>query len=626
MVARVNSAEGGTSGATVTTGNSGGTSGDAWDEVSIPAGTTLTYQTAAAYKGSRGYRVTTGTTSGHGADMRWALAGWPLVRQRFYIRFSALPGYESQVAYVSSPSGSLLARVMVTSTGKLSVFNAWFSRLWTSTNSLAVNTWYRIEFIVVPGTTYSNGTIRVAYAAGDGAVAETYVSTAANTGNGGVLGQMYVGKLTGVWNANLDFDDVAADDQSSSSFLGVSAASGTPVVVDPTTVPLPAPPPWPPQPPFTQAIRNPITIWYTVDASLDGAPVEGATELRPTGGSITHTSKPGVARTLQLELAPEPGLFDKLAPIGTTLRVTAHIRYTDRTVVDIPMGVFDVDSQKITVGSGSLSLTAPDKWVRIQRAQFLGPAASTPGMQVREQIVALVRDALGADEEVAVTATMSANMGALTWEKDRAKAINDLAASIGAWVYFDRNGVCTLADLPVAGAGVNWLVDASPTGVLTSLDRERSRTDTYNVVVVSSSNADGELFAPVWVWDDDPSSPTYAGTDPKVNPASAGPFGLVTFYYDTPVAVTAGQARIVGLTILAKVSGMASQVSLEQVPNPAFDALDIIEVLMPPEQRGVSPVTERHLVETVTHPLAFGSAQHIEGRSTRSDAILGGTG
>jgi hypothetical protein len=54
------------------------------------------------------------------------------------------------------------------------------------------------------------------------------------------------------------------------------------------------------------------------------------TDLRPTGGSITDTTKPGVRRVLNLELAPTPGLFDLLAPVGTLLTVFAHITYMDR--------------------------------------------------------------------------------------------------------------------------------------------------------------------------------------------------------------------------------------------------------------------------------------------------------
>jgi hypothetical protein len=86
-----------------------------------------------------------------------------------------------------------------------------------------------------------------------------------------------------------------------------------------------------------------------------------------------------VRRVLNLELAPEPGLFDLLSPIGTTLTVTARVMYTNRTTVDIPMGVFDVDSESLSEGGGGLSLTAPDKWVRIQRARFIKPQASNPG-------------------------------------------------------------------------------------------------------------------------------------------------------------------------------------------------------------------------------------------------------
>ena len=239
-------------------------------------------------------------------------------------------------------------------------------------------------------------------------------------------------------------------------------------------------------------------------------------------------------RTLNLQLAPWPGLFDKLAPFGTEIAVTAHVRYTNRTTVDIPMGVFDVDSQDFTEGGGGLSLTAPDKWVRVQRARFIGPKAATRGSLVTGQIAALIREALGASEPVVITATSKATMRTTVWgEPDRDKAILDLAKSIGAWVYFDRNGVATIADLPTAGKTANWLVDASATGVLTELDRQRDRSRTYNVVVVSSSASDGELFPTQYVWDDDPDSPTFAGTNPKTA-ANVGPFGIVPYLFETP--------------------------------------------------------------------------------------------
>jgi hypothetical protein len=371
---------------------------------------------------------------------------------------------------------------------------------------------------------------------------------------------------------------------------------------------------------YVQTIRaSSYVLFYTVDALLDGAPVGGATGLVPTGGRITDTTKPGVRRVLNLDLAPSPGLFDALSPIGTQLKVSATVRFTDRSTVSIPMGVFEVDSEKLSEGGGGLSLTAPDKWARIQRARFILPQLSSGGMRVTAQIAALIRGALPG-EDVVVTATSTATVPQLTWEKDRDKTIQELAQSIGAWVYFDRKGVATIADIPTIGASADWLVDASPSGVLIALDRERSRANTCNVVVVASSASTQSAFVPQVVWDLDVNSPTYAGVDPILNPETAGPFGIVPYFYDTAVLTSENAAKDAGLTILSRVTGLASQVSLGQTPNPALDAFDVIDVLPPRERYDIPRVLERHVADTVTHPLTVGGSTQIDGRSTRTDS------
>lgn len=407
---------------------------------------------------------------------------------------------------------------------------------------------------------------------------------------------------------------------------------------------------------YRQALRSGMGLVYTVDAFYNDVPVDGATDLRPVGGSITDTIKPGVRRTLSLELA-DPDLFDKLAPIGTELRVSANVTYADRSTEQIPMGVFDVDSQRLSVGDGSLSLTAPDKFARIKRARFIAPQASTRGISVRDQIIRLIRGALGL-VEVNDQASSSAIMRPLVWEKDRDQAIIDLAASIGAWVFFDRNGIATIDDVPTVSQTADWVVDASAQGVLISLDRERSRQNAYNVVVVESSAASGALFPTQVVWDRDPQSPTYAGNNPRTDPGSAGPFGVVPYFHDSPIARTTAQAIKIGQTILARTVGLASQVSLSQTPNPALDAFDVIDVLPPGwvtqareistsgggfglDPFGTGPfglstggtayetyrvstqVIERHIADTVTHPLSATEPLRIDGRSTRTDEYTG---
>lgn len=620
MTTFTNTAAGGTDGATVTVTNSGGASGDPWTVVSKPSGTTLTFAASAAYEGSLGYRFTHGTGSGAGTWVRRSVAGDTQLRDRFYLECSAYPTVAVQVAYVSDSDGIVVARVILTTAGHLGIQNKAGTTLFTS-GPIGLNTDVRVEWIVAPGTTSSNGTVKFGWAVGEAAIsgANTFSSTSADVGTKPLKNVSY-GKLAGTWNATVHVNHVSGDSLSSVDFLG-------PV----TTAPAPAPPPpapsspgWPPDP-YRQVIRGPADITYTVDAAFGGEPVAGASGMAPVGGTITDTTKPGVRRLLTLELAAAPGLYDLLAPIGTMLTVTATVTYTNRSTLDIPMGVFEVDTIRKDEAAGKITLTAPDKWARIQRARFVAPTGSMTSHPVSTNIAELIRGAWGAGELVTVTATSTAVMGGLVWERDRDKAILELAESIGAWVFFDRQGVATVADIPTIGSEADWLVDASASGVLTGLDRERSRAQTRNVVVVESSAADGEKFPTQRVWDDDPNSPTYAGTNPLTAPETAGPFGVVPMYYSSPLLASITAAREAGGTILARVTGLASQVSLGQVPNPAVDAFDVIDVLPPRERYDIARVLERHVVDTVTHPLVHGSAQQIEGRSTRLDEIVGGS-
>lgn len=379
---------------------------------------------------------------------------------------------------------------------------------------------------------------------------------------------------------------------------------------------------WPVPDWFKQFMRSGYRLTYTVDASYAGTMVRQG--LRPVGGSITDTIKPGVRRTLSLDLAPEAGLYDALAPIGTQLAVTGHVTLTNNAVVDVPMGVFVVDQASLSEGGGKLSITAPDRWSLIQRAKFLGPTSSTPGTTVVQQIVNLLRDVIGSTESVTVAATSTVTVGALTWTKDRDKAIADLAESIGAWVFCDRYGYFTIADVPHQSSTADWLVDASPSGVLVTLDRQKSRTNTYNVVAVDSSSTDTPAWVTQYVWDNDPASPTFAGPGswgPNPPAASAaGPFGQAPYLYSDSNIPDAPSAIAAAAAILARTVGVASAVNLTSVPNPAVDAFDRMDVLPPAERADVLRSLERHIADTITHPLDVSQPTQIQGRSTRTDA------
>lgn len=372
--------------------------------------------------------------------------------------------------------------------------------------------------------------------------------------------------------------------------------------------------------PFPTAIRSGLVIRWKLDAWRGGRPVPGATDLQPISGNVEDDGTRPDRRKLTCELPPSPGLFGLLEPLGTTLKVTAIVEYPNKNTLTIPAGIYDIDTQNSGDVNGTVRLNAPDLWVKIKRARFIRPYISNPSLLVVEQIAELVRGAMGGGWPVRILSTSTAVTGAAVYERDRDKTITDLAKAIGAVVYFDRLGVFTIADGPKLGVRADWTVDAGVAGVMTSLDRERSRERTYNVVVVASSDSSGNTqFEPQIAWDNDPQSPTNAGPDPIGRPEAAGPFGVVPYFYESPLITSASQAYAAALTILATTTGVASSVNLGQLPNPAVDALDIIDAVPKKERYDIPRAVERHIVDRVSHPFAQGDEQQMSGRSTRTD-------
>lgn len=165
-MARTNSFEGGSNGVTITTGNSGGSSGDAFDNAPTPGtGATLTYSTAQAAHGSVSMSTSSGGTSST------AYAGYTLGTTstdtcRMYCRFTSLPSAQQVILrYLSS--GSQAMRVNVTTAGLVEVRNAANSVVGTTTSGISAGSWFRLELMSTWSTTVGAITLRL-YLSPDG--------------------------------------------------------------------------------------------------------------------------------------------------------------------------------------------------------------------------------------------------------------------------------------------------------------------------------------------------------------------------------------------------------------------------------------------------------------------------
>lgn len=146
MTLLTNTAEGGSNGTAVTTGNSGVASGTAFTVVSAGTGGTITYSSTTPHHGSLCYDFDQSTaanlcyvTIDDTAATSWAV--------RFYLRLDALPSATLQFpAGVRDAADTHLCRVQMTAAGQIQIVGGATNGTATTGTALAAGTWYRFEF------------------------------------------------------------------------------------------------------------------------------------------------------------------------------------------------------------------------------------------------------------------------------------------------------------------------------------------------------------------------------------------------------------------------------------------------------------------------------------------------
>jgi len=233
MAILYNNAAGGVLNGAVTAANSGGGSGIAWSSVDVMAGASFTFVNTASH-GTLGYGLT--STEGNRVSFGWDGGAIPASMQqsmRAYIRLGTVPVIDQQLI-TAWASTQYVATLNLNPAGKLVLVQRAGGVLYTTTTTLAVNTWYRVEMSLEVGTTATNGVIRFAVFAGDASTPlETqFTSTTADLGTTNLVA-WYFGKLLigGAWNG---FYDSIELNTSTSALLGPYNASAA--VIRPASV------------------------------------------------------------------------------------------------------------------------------------------------------------------------------------------------------------------------------------------------------------------------------------------------------------------------------------------------------------------------------------------------------
>lgn len=222
-----NSAEGGTHGVVVTSGNSGGASGTAWSTVvDGPSNTTVKFDSAATMFGSLGYTfVTTGTAED--CFVAWIDPLTPSLTMyaRTYCKFTNLPGAVYRIMMLTNSSYGGCGGVGINSSDKFVLRNRSGSTVLTSTLDVPTDAWFRLELMVFSDAAVGQIELKIFLDPYSTIPDETMTTPAnVNTRGGDIQGAVF-GADVDVANLTMHMDEMAVQE---TGYIGPAAAHRIP--------------------------------------------------------------------------------------------------------------------------------------------------------------------------------------------------------------------------------------------------------------------------------------------------------------------------------------------------------------------------------------------------------------
>ena len=223
----LNSAEGGTPGAVVTVGNSGGGSGNPFTGVTGGTGT-WKYSSDHTVRGNVALRVDQVTSSS--AALTWMMSALAEHYGRIYFYISAYPSVSQPIVKGFGAGYTAAWRIDLNAAGAFAVRNSANTRIFTSTQVASPGLWHRLEWHMISGT--STGSVEVRLFIGDQTTPlETY--TVSNQAFNAETSSLQFGPSIGLNPAaKTNWYDEFAIGTPGGSWIGI--APGTPINQPPT--------------------------------------------------------------------------------------------------------------------------------------------------------------------------------------------------------------------------------------------------------------------------------------------------------------------------------------------------------------------------------------------------------
>lgn len=325
--------------------------------------------------------------------------------------------------------------------------------------------------------------------------------------------------------------------------------------------------------------------------------------LRPLAGSHTQDRTQQTRWAFSGTFAKDYKVGEKgIHPYGPRARIFLGIKTVRNPVFWLQQGFYSITS--VQEDESSIQVAGSSFEVDVQQADFVTTRRipDIPYYNYRQQAEVLIKEAVpdarfNWDSRLLVkdripTGFFTSGRWTLI---DGSDTDISIMGAIGGEAYCDASGgfrfvpVPTLADAPV------WRVAKG--GAMIGVSRQFDRDDVYNVVAAGGDSTDGTTtVGPIYAWDNEPTSITYAGPNPVNQPGvNAGKFGVKPFIYSNSLIKTEIQAALAARAQLANKLGLHYNLALTARYNPAVEAGDVIEA------ENYDGEIERHLLDTITY-------------------------
>lgn len=299
---------------------------------------------------------------------------------------------------------------------------------------------------------------------------------------------------------------------------------------------------------------------------------------------------------------------DALSPFGCWITCQVRVTAGAKAFPWIPVfaGKVTVADKQRWSGYVSISAADPMRQVNLEAFEDLTPAQE--GTLIPSMIRHLLRDVFPEatlEDQTGSTATVPAGLAWNYGDGSRGRAIDELAASIGAEVYARPTTVwpgldAVIRPVPSLSDSVAWTLPDGEESV-TESDRLLLRGDSVKNRWVVRVERSSESPVRVVESDDDSASPTRYG----------GPMGRLPGFWSSPLITTEAQAQLAARAKLAQSIGMARPRTVTVVANPALEAGDVLLIGVDGE------AATQHIADDFSVPLTHEPASMtINTRST----------